>query len=287
MFLITGATGNVGSQIVDQLLAVGKSVRVFTRDPAKVSHWENRIEVAPGDFANPESLRRASAGVEAIFLMNGGLAIGALSQLLAAIMAEGRPRIVFLSSLLASEPGRFQIGRAHIEEEDAIRTSGLSAHFLRPGGFMSNAYQWAGSIKAQGVVYNAMGTGKSASIAPEDVAAVAAKILTSPDGLDPILELTGAELLTVPDQVEILSHALSKTIQCIDVPVEAAIEGMIGNGMPARFASAVAESLKAIRDGQGEQRTDTVERIIGRSPTTFEVWAGKHRSQFRNSHSSE
>ena len=285
MFLVTGATGNIGSAIVSELLATGKSVRVFTRDPAKVAHWGEQVDVAAGEFANPESLRRASKGIEAVFLMNGGLAISELSPLLDAIMVESRPRIVFLSSLLASEPGRFQIGRAHIEEEDAIRASGLPAYFIRPGGFMSNTYQWAGSIKAQGVVYNAMATGRSTSIAPEDVAAVATKILVSPDGLDPdalhpILELTGEELLTVPEQVEILSRALGKTIQCVEVSVDAAVDGMIRNGLRPHLASAVAESLTAIRDGQGEQRTDTVKRIIGRSPMTFEAWATKHQSQF-------
>ena len=238
MYLIIGATGNVGSPLVGQLLAGGKSVRVFTRDPAKVSHWGNQVEIAVGDFANLESLRRAAAGVEAIFLMNGGLTIGALPRLLNAIAAKGRPRIVFLSSFLAAEPGRFQIGRAHSEQEEAIRASGLPAHFIRPGGFMSNSYQWTGTIKAQGAVYNAMGAGRSAPIAPEDVAAVAAKILTSPDGLGQVLVLTGDELLTVPEQVEILSRALGKPIQCIEVPVEAAVQGMIRDGVPAQLAGA-------------------------------------------------
>ena len=56
---------------------------------------------------------------------------------------------------------------------------------------------------------------------------------------------------------------------------------MIRNGLPAQFATAVAESLTAVRDGRGEQRTDTVKRIIGRSPMKFEAWAMRHQSQFR------
>ena len=60
MYLIIGATGNVGSPLVGQLLAGGKSVRVFTRDPAKVSHWGNQVEIAVGDFANQAPRDRSS-----------------------------------------------------------------------------------------------------------------------------------------------------------------------------------------------------------------------------------
>jgi uncharacterized protein YbjT (DUF2867 family) len=280
MFLVTGATGNVGSELVDELLATGKHVRVFTRDRNKAAHWGNRIEVAIGTFDDPESFRRAAAGTEAVFLMNGGLSIRNLPQLLTAITAGNRPRIVFLSSLLANDPDRFQIGRVHIEQEDAIRASGLPAQFIRPGGFMSNSLQWAGSIKSQALVYNAMGSGKSAPIAAEDIAAVAAKILLSPDGLGEILELTGDELLTVPEQVEIVSRVLEKPIQCIDVSNQAAIDGMILHGLSPHLAGAVAESLNAVREGDGEQRTDTVKRVLGRVPMTFAAWAEKHRSRF-------
>jgi uncharacterized protein YbjT (DUF2867 family) len=281
MFLITGATGNVGSELVDQVLANGNSVRVFTRDRAKVAHWKNQIEVAIGTFDAPESFRRAAAGIEAVFLMNGGLAIGNLSQLLTPLKTEDQPHIVFLSSSLANDPNRFQIGRKHLEQEETIRASGLAAHFIRPGGFMSNTFQWAGSIKTQGLVYNAMGTGKSASIAPEDIAEVAAKILITPDGFGEVLELTGDELLTVPEQVEILAHVLGKRIQCVDVSIETFIDGMIRNGLSPQLAAAVGESLTAIRDGQGGHRTDTAQRILGRRPTTFAAWAQKHQSRFR------
>ena len=79
---------------------------------------------------------------------------------------------------------------------------------LAVGTWVSGGTTTDYGVKAQGAVYNAMGAGRSAPIAPEDVAAVAAKILTSPDGLGQVLVLTGDELLTVPEQVEILSRAL-------------------------------------------------------------------------------
>ena len=279
MFLVTGATGNVGSQLVDQLLTAGQPVRVFVRDPARVARWGDRIEVATGSFENPESFARAAAGTEAVFLMNLAQTPAVFTRLLDAIQPSGPARIVFLSTLLASRPG-FQLGRLHLEKENAIRSSGLPRHILRPGGFMSNTRQWAGTIRADGVVYNPMASGKSAPIAPEDIAAVAARLLVSPDHAEEILELTGSELLTVPEQVETLAKILDKPIRCVDVPVEAAVEGMVRNGLPAQVAAAVAESLKAVRDGNGVQITDTVQRVTGHRPITFAEWAQGHASQF-------
>src|SRR5258708_7302114 len=171
MYLVTGATGNVGSEVVKQLLAKGQKVRVFTRDAAKVAHWGDRVEVAIGDFTSPETFAKAVAGVEGVFIMNGPLDGGIFRQLIAATKAQGSPRVVFLSSLFAGSP-ESQIGQLHKDKEDVIRASGLPGRFIRAGAFMTNAYQWLGKIKAEGVVYNAMGAGKVAPIAAEDIAAV-------------------------------------------------------------------------------------------------------------------
>jgi uncharacterized protein YbjT (DUF2867 family) len=279
MYLITGATGNVGSELVDQLLASGQRVRVFVRDPRKVAHWGDRIEVATGDFEDTRSFGRAVAGAEGAFLMNGAAEVGTFPQLIEAARKEKLPRIVFLSSLFASLPG-IKIGRVHEEKEKTIRQSGIRGHFLRAGGFMSNARQWASSIKGQGAVFNPMGTGKIAPIAPEDIAAVAAKLLVSPNGTEESPELTGEELLSVPEQVEILARALGKPIRCVDVPAEAAIEGMKQNGLPPQLADAVGESFAAVRDGRAEHLTHTFERITGRKPMSFAKWAGKHAREF-------
>jgi uncharacterized protein YbjT (DUF2867 family) len=280
MYLVTGATGNVGSELVEQLLASGEPVRVFVRDARKVAHWGDRVELATGNFEDPTSFGRAVAGTEGAFLMNGAAEVGTFPRLIEAAHKEKLPRVVFLSSLFASMP-ELKIGKTHAEKEKAIRQSGIRGHFLRAGGFMSNARQWASSIKAQGVVYNPMGAGKSAPIAPEDIAAVAARILVSPDAAEEFPELTGDELLSLPEQVEILAKAIGKPIRCVDVPAEAAIEGMKRNGLPPQLAEAVGESIAAVRDGRAEHLTHTVEKITGRKSMPFAQWAEKHAPEFQ------
>jgi uncharacterized protein YbjT (DUF2867 family) len=293
MFLVTGATGNVGSQVVAQLLARGERVRVFVRDANKVAQWGDRVEIAVGEFAAPERFARAVAGADGVFLMNGSEG-EPFARLIAAAHAQGKPRIVFLSTLFAGLAGS-QIGKLHKDKEDAIRASGLRGTFVRPGGFMSNAYQWIGPIKAEGVVYNVMGAGRFAPIAPEDIAAVVVQALTAPrhssddmtkrsyddmTNRDGVIEITGRELLTVQDQVGILSDVLGRPLRCVDVPSHAAIDGMIRAGMPQHVAAAVAESFDAIRDGRGTIVNDTVARVTGHPPKTFETWAREHATLF-------
>jgi uncharacterized protein YbjT (DUF2867 family) len=286
MFLVTGATGNVGSQVVAQLLARGESVRVFVRDANKVAQWGDRVEIAIGDFTRPDSFARATAGADGVFLLNGGPDGEPFTRLIAAAREQGNPRIVFLSTLFAGLADS-QVGKLHKDKEDAIRASGLRGTFVRPGGFMSNAYQWIGPIKAEGVVYNVMGGGKFAPIAPEDIAAVVVEALTAPrhsyddmtnDG--DVLELTGRELLTVPDQVNILSDILGKSLRCVEVSSQAAIDGLIRGGTPPHMAAAVAESFDAIREGRAVIVKDTVARVTGHPPKTFETWAREHAARF-------
>ena len=279
MYLVTGATGNVGSEVVAQLLASGEKVRVFTRDAAKVARWGDRVEVAIGDFAKPGTFANAFAGVEGAFLMSGGPDGEPFAQLVAAAKAQGNVRIVFLSTILAGSP-EFQIGKLHKDREDTIRASALPAKFVRAGGFMTNAYRWIDTIKTEGVVYNPMGAGKFAPIAPEDIAAVAVKALTTPGLPEEVFELTGGALLSVPEQVSILAEILGKPIRCVEVSTETAVQNFIRAGVPPHVAAAVGESFRVVREGRTPLVKDTVARVTGKTPKTFEVWAREHAPRF-------
>ena len=283
MYFVAGANGNVGSEVVHQLLQRGEKVRVFVRDAAKVSHWGDLVEVAIGDFGDPDTFAGQSAGATGIFAMSREADVEQFRRLIHAVEAKGNPRIVFLSTNAAGEPDSV-IGELYKDMEDTVRESGLTGRFLRPGAFMTNSYQWIDSIQSDGVVYNVMGTGKYAPIAAEDIAAVAVKALTD-SNLDSnpseeVFELTGGELLSVPEQVSVLAEVLGRLIRCVDVPMEAAVQGMIRSGIPAHVAAAVAKSFEVIRDGRGMQMTGTVRTVTGRAPVTFSEWARKHASRF-------
>src|SRR5437764_1150267 len=105
-----------------------------------------------------------------------------------------------------------RIGAMHKEKEDAIREAGLPGASLGAGGFMTNCFQWIGSIRADNAVFNPFGKGKVAPIAPEDIAAVAVHALTSSPVPEQILELTGDTPLSVSEQVAILAKTLGREI---------------------------------------------------------------------------
>jgi (4-alkanoyl-5-oxo-2,5-dihydrofuran-3-yl)methyl phosphate reductase len=279
MILVTGSTGNVGSQIVNQLLAQGHKVRVFTRDAARAAHWDGRVEVAPGDFAQPDTFAAAAAGAEAVFLMNGSLPDGVFRRLIGIASERGVQRVVFLSSLFAADPGS-PIGRLHKEKEDAVLASGLDAAIVRAGGFMSNANQWLGSIKAEGVVYNAVGDGPIASTHPADIAAVAVHALTTPKLTETIFNVTGDAVLTTAEQVAILAKALGRPLRVIDVSPEASVQALVKNGVPQHVADALGQSYEAIKNGASSTMTNTVERVTGRKPRSYEIWVRENAARF-------
>ncbi|MCU1222136.1 MAG: hypothetical protein JWQ42_229 [Edaphobacter sp.] len=279
MYLVTGATGNVGSNVVDQLLAEGEQVRVFTRDAAKVAHWGDRVQVALGDFTKPETHAAAVSGVDGIFLMNLLTPIDLFLKFVQAAKASGTPRITFLSSLSVADPTS-GVGKLHLEKEEAIRATGLPSAFLRCGGFMTNSLGWLTTIKSESTVYNPMGSGQYAPIAPEDIAAVAIHALHSPQLSNEVYNLTGAQLLDTPQQVEILSRLLNRPLRVVDITTEAAAENIVRAGFPQQIANGVAKSFESIREGKAAHASATVAQLLGRPPLTFEDWATRHANKF-------
>jgi len=270
MYLIIGATGNVGSEVVAQLLAAGKQVRVFTRDASKVSHLGGRVEVAVGDLMQPDSIAQAVAGVEAVFIMNGVLDGHAFRQMIETVKASGNPRVVFLSTLFAADADS-PIGQVHKDKEDVIRASGLHGSFVRAGNFMTNTFQWLETIKSESTVYNGMGAGKSAPVAPQDIAAIVVQALTDSNSAE-IYEVTGGELLTLAEQVEILSRATGKPIRVMEISMEQAEQGLLKAGFPPFVAKAVSRTYEDIRDGKMSFVRETVQLAKGAPPVSYKAW---------------
>jgi (4-alkanoyl-5-oxo-2,5-dihydrofuran-3-yl)methyl phosphate reductase len=217
--------------------------------------------------------------VHAVFLMSQGPDLESFRQFVQAIKTAGGNRVVFLSSILAGLP-EYEIGRLHLLKEEAIREAGLNGTFLRATGFMTNSYQWIETIKEQGKVYNALGDAKFPAISGEDIAAVAVRALTDSTLAGKVFELTGGELITVPGQVKILGKILGRELQCVDIPMELAVQNMVRSGLPQKMAEAVGQSLGSIRNGRSVTVLNTVEELTGRAPMGYETWARKHAAQF-------
>jgi uncharacterized protein YbjT (DUF2867 family) len=278
MILVTGATGNIGKELVPQLLAKGEKVRIVTRDPAKVAHLDAKVERLIGDLRDADTVKRAVAGADAVFLVGiiADTTQSADRQLIGESAKAGVKRIAKIS---ARSNGR-GIGQIHFEQEELIRQSGVAWTFLRCGMFMSNTLGWAPTIKAQGAVYSPFGEGKMAMIAPKDIAAVAALALTETRHEGQIYDLFGAELLTVPEQVAILSRVIGKQVKVVDIAPQQAGERLRATGASDMLAEGLVALWTMVRNGEMQLRNDAVAQITGRPAQDFASFCVDHKAVF-------
>lgn len=174
MILVTGATGNMALELVRQLAADRVPVRALIRGDRETG-LPAIAETVRGDLNEPESLAPALKDVRGVFLLCG---YRDMPRLLAQIHAAGAAHVVLLllRSLVDGNPEN-AIVRMWIESEDA----GISRTVLRPNGFTSNALRWLPQLRAGDVVRAPFAGVPIAAIAPHDIAAVAAVLLTSKD----------------------------------------------------------------------------------------------------------
>jgi (4-alkanoyl-5-oxo-2,5-dihydrofuran-3-yl)methyl phosphate reductase len=281
MILITGATGNIGTELVKNLVSKRTPIRVISRDQKKVTHLGPEVERVIGDRHDPSVVQSATQNVEKVFV------IAALfdedheaDRLLIKKALDAGVRQIVLISSSTIHLEKNNIGALHRQKESLVEESGIPWTFLRPGGFMSNALQWVDTIKSQGKVFNPTADGKFAPISPHDIAAVAALALTSSGQEGKAYDLTGAQLLSTHDQVHILSKVIGSPIECIDIAPEVAADRMKASGLPEILIEGLRDLWIRLRNGESTSYANDVERLTGQPAQSFETWCYEHRSAF-------
>ena len=214
--LVMGATGRVGSLVVDLLLDAGVPVRALTHRVGVVETFPAGIEVVTGDLTVPESLDAALDGVGSVFL------VWTVPPMTAAAVIErlalSAQRVVFLSSPHQTPHPFFQqpnpMAALHADVERLITESGLEWTFIRPGMFASNALAWwTDPIREGGVVRWPYGAAETAPVDDRDVAAVVARALYEDGYAGTDYVLTGPESLSQAEQVSIIGDVLGRQVR--------------------------------------------------------------------------
>lgn len=278
MILVTGATGNIGSELVRALARSGQPVRALTRStpPRSPRPGTNEVEYVTGDLNDPDSMGSALAGARGLFLLPG---YPGMSATLAEARKAGVERVVLVSSssIDGGEPGN-AVTKYMMDSEQAVRDCGLPWTFLRSYGFMSNALQWIGQLQAGDVVRAPWPDVPIAVIDPQDIAAVAAVALTSPGHAGRAYTLSGPEPLRPADRVTILGEVLGRPLTFEGQPDDEARAEM-SKAMPAEY---VAAFFRFYSDGTlDESRVRPgVRDVTGRPPRTFRDWTQAHAAAF-------
>ncbi len=281
-YLITGATGNIGSLVVERLLAMGERPRLFARDANKVRwRYGQSVDVVEGDLADSGSLAEAFRGIDRVFLVNAGSTLAARDELAAKVArATGVRHIVKLSTIDVHQQN-VGTGVWHAQGEAAIRASGMGYTFVQPSGFMSNALAWTDAIKSQGVVRSSTADGRIALIHPHDIADVAVVALTTTrfDGLE--LPITGPEALSYGQMVAIIGSAIGRPLMFQVISDNEERSRWEARGEPPESVDYHLSIFRAIRAGQLAGLTDTVTRVLGHEPISFGQWVRENVAAFR------
>ncbi len=281
MILITGASGNIGREVVKQALAVGLKVRATFQSPAAAARAPEGLEGVIMDYAKPETIRPALHGVEKIFLVGPPARdLPALeANFIKEVRAAGRQHIVKLSAL-GGRGATFTSG--HRDSEENIEASGLPYTFLRPNGFMQNLVNYnASTISSQNAFYGCQGNGAVSIVDIRDIAAVAVIVLAATGHEGKSYALTGGEALTNEQVAEKISRVAGRKISYVDLPAAELKKGMLSAGVPEWSADAMLDLQRFYRQGKASLVTDDVERLTGHRPITFDQFARDYAFAFR------
>jgi uncharacterized protein YbjT (DUF2867 family) len=273
--LITGATGNIGGEIVRNLIEKKLPLRALVRDRAKAANWEAQgIELALGDFSHPDSLDAALRDIEKAFLVmpNDRHQVELETNFIDAAKKAGVRHIVKLSVMNAGElPSTFQKWHRQIEEH--LEASGMAWTHLRPNMFMQNMRWFVPTIAQQGVFYNCVGDVKISHVDARDVAAVAAVCLSEGGHENKSYVLTGSEAISFNEIAEIFTKELNRPINYINLPPQDLKAARLANGEPEWYLNAELELFACWKKGAGLKVSDAIEQITKRSPLTFAEFA--------------
>ena len=287
--LVTGASGNIGSEVVKQLLGVAPAVSikaaVHSRQNVKKVKDDDRIEAIPIDYNERDTLREALKDVDKLFLLTPDVpnAPDLASNAVIEAKKAGIGHIVKQSVMGADLEADVGTMRLHRQVEDIIEQSGIPFTFLRPNEFMQNFINFhSPSIKGNNAFYIPLEDAKVSLVDVRDIAAIAVKSLIDEDKhKNKTYLITGPEALSYHQVAEVLSNATGRKISYVNISEEEAKAAMKEIGMSDWLINTVSELSDYFRKGKASEISSAVEEVTGRKPISFSQFANDYAEAFR------
>ncbi len=282
--LITGATGNVGSETLRCLMQRPDRdyrVCVASRNPEKD---RQRLPIQPDsfvrfDFEDDQTYAKALRSADRVLLIRPPQLADVdryFKPLIRVMSNVGTKQVVFLS-LQGVENNSLT---PHHKIEKLIVDSGIPYTFLRPSFFMQNlSTTHRAEIAERNEIFVPAGDGRTSFVDVADIGEVAAMALTDPTHLNEAYELTGSEALTYSEVADILTDVLGRPIRYTNPSIPAFIwRKRYKENNPLGFTLIMVALYTVARLGKADGVSDTMQRLLGRMPRTFRAFAEANKS---------
>lgn len=279
-YLVTGASGNIGKYVVEDLLSLNKGVKAAVNNMSKAEELFNEnenLELVKFDFLDKETFENSFEGVKAIFLVRPPQLAKPQKDMLPFLQAakeNGIEKIVFVS-LVGVEKNPIV---PHRKIENMIRNLDIPYVFLRPSFFMQNLNtNHREEIKERNELYIPAGNSKTSFIDTRDIARAGAISLINETYKNRAITLTGKTAIDYEEVSRILSQVLERKIEYKNPSLLKFRKDRIKRGTPKAFANVMTLLYLMTKLGTAKDITYDLEEVIGRDPISFKQYAIDHK----------
>ncbi|EMW0512132.1 SDR family oxidoreductase [Enterobacter mori] len=274
MIAITGATGQLGQLVIEELLKTvpASQIVAIVRNPAKAEALSNQgIVVRQGDYTDQSAFTTALNGVDKLLLISSSEVGQRATQHQNVINAAKAAGVKFIAytSLLHADTSPLGLHVEHVETEKALAESGVPYALLRNGWYTENYLASAPPALEHGVFIGAAGEGKIASATRADYAAAAAKVVSEDGHAGNVYELAGDSAWTLSELAAELSKQSGKPVAYQNLSEADFAAALKGVGLPAGLADMLADSDTGASKGGLFDDSRTLSKLIGRPTTTL------------------
>jgi len=275
--LVTGATGNIGKEIINLLKA--KDVNFITGTTSGEAIAD--VKTVKADFSDKDSMKTAMQGITTLFMLSPSHleSIEWGENVIEAAKESGVHHIVRSSGSFADINSELLIEKLLGTTDKYLKDSGINYTITAPSSFMQNFSTTIASDYKSGTIYQAAGDAKISWTDVRDIAAVNVEVLLNPGKyINQTLTITGSESFNYAEAVKQMNEVLGKETKYVAIPNESAIQAMTDMHFPSFIIDLLISLNDSIKQGYFAETTDTIEKVLGRNPITFKQFVTDNKT---------
>jgi NAD(P)H dehydrogenase (quinone) len=278
--LVTGATGPLGSAVVENLLkrTSPSKIAILVRNAEKAAGLKTKgVEIRVGDYDNYASLVAAFKGIDKLYFVSGNDVVHRITQhenVVRAAQEAGVRQVIYTSIPHREQPETspiYFVLSSHIRTEELLKSSGLTYTILQHNIYTDMIPVFAGpQLLETKTIYLPSGDGRTAYASRAELAEAGANVLLdATDRYDnKVLALTGAEAISYDDAAKSIAKATGLPIIYHSPSPEEFRTTLTGAGVPSEIVGLVAGFAAATKLGEFDSISGDLEELLGRKPTS-------------------